>query len=177
MSDYDVTIIGSGSSGRVAAARLERVRVPGMNLRFLAPPVLFLALAGCVSNSPPQAPVSREPSDPVVHAAGLKIVGRTFFAGSEGNLKGSIYFGPGRQALQVAPERGIRHLRWGIVKNAEGLNGPAVCVSGDYYNIAPASSTVTVQKNGVTGLCAPVSVFARIRSSQGNTLGLGTIIQ
>jgi hypothetical protein len=139
---------------------------------------LLLALGGCVSAPPPAAPpASREPEDPAVRAAGLQIVDRTFFAGSEGTLRGSIYFARNREAIQVAPERGVQRLRWGILAQAEGLKGPAVCLLGGYRDIASPGNTVTVQQNGQTAICTPVSTFVRIRNSQGNPLGLGTIIQ
>jgi hypothetical protein len=130
-----------------------------------------------LSSAAAQQPAERAPTDPVVRTAGQKVAGRTFFAASEGNLRGSIYFGPNSQAIQVARERGTQRLRWGIIKDVTGLSGPAVCLLGDYYPIPAAGSTVTVQRNGRPVICSAVSSFARIRSSQGNVLGLGTIIQ
>ncbi|MGO4738513.1 hypothetical protein AB4099_18335 [Bosea sp. 2KB_26] len=137
----------------------------------------LLVLGGSLSSVAAQQPASRAPSDPAVRSAGLKIAGRTFLAASEGNLRGSIYFGPNGQAVQAARDRGTQRLRWGIVKEIKGLSGPAVCLIGDYYPLSAAGSTVSMQRNGQTMTCSAVSSFVRIRSSQGNVLGLGTVIQ
>jgi hypothetical protein len=136
----------------------------------------FLGLGVSKASAQQQSP-ERPPVDPAVRAAGQKIAGRTFFAATEGNLRGSIYFGPRSEAIQVARDRGIQRLRWGIMKEVKGLSGPAVCLLGDYFPISAAGSAVTVHKNGRPIVCSAVSSFARVRSSQGNVLGLGTIIQ
>lgn len=157
-------------SGRPSAAEAGR--------RWWSGTLVLAALAlGLSSVSAQERPAERAPVDPVVRAAGMKVAGRTFFAATEGNLRGSIYFGPRSEAIQVARERGTQRLHWGIMKEVKGLNGPAVCLLGDYYPIPAAGSTVTTQRNGQPIICTAVSSFARVRSSQGNVLGLGTIIQ
>lgn len=170
--------VATAPLGRGRFVGVKACRAPGFRLRgssgALALAVLGLGLSGA---SAQQRPVERAPLDPVVRAAGMKVAGRTFFAATEGNLRGSIYFRPRSEAIQVARERGIQRLRWGIMKEIKGLNGPAVCLLGDYYPIPAAGSTVTTQRNGQPVVCSAVSSFARVRSSQGNVLGLGTIIQ
>lgn len=142
--------------------------------RGLAALVLILGSAGGASA---QDGKPSEQDAKIIRTAGLQIVDRTFFAASEGNLRGTIYFGPGGQAVQVAPERGTRRLKWGILARPKGLNGPGVCVFGDYTDISPGRSAVLVQHSGRTVTCTAVSTFTRIRNSRGNVLGLGTIIQ
>jgi hypothetical protein len=175
MPDSDTT--STSFANKASAVLPARASIIAQPLQSVAAIALCVALAGCVSNTRPEPPAARTPDDPAVRAAGLQIAGRTFFAGSEGSLRGSIYFGPNREAIQVAPERGVQRLRWGILKQAEGLKGPAVCLFGGYRDISPAGSAVAVEQNGRTAICTPVSTFVRIRSSQGNPLGLGTIIQ
>lgn len=167
-------VITLGCSG-FSAAEADRAHGSGGRRRSSALALAFLGLG--LSSASAQQPAERAPPDPVVRAAGQKIAGRTFFAATEGNLRGSIYFGPRSEAIQVARERGIQRLRWGIIKEVKGVNGPAVCLLGDYYPIPAAGSTVTAQRNGQPIVCSAVSSFARVRSSQGNVLGLGTIIQ
>jgi hypothetical protein len=113
----------------------------------------------------------------VVQSAGRAIVDRTFFTASEGNLRGTIYFGRGNLAIQVAPERGTRRLRWGISGKVPGVKGPAVCVIGDYTDISPGRSAVVHKTTRGPVICTAVSTVTRIRNSPGNVLGLGTIIQ
>lgn len=173
MLQFDVvTTRGSGKTSAVEGARaLLTAR------RWRSSALVLASLILGLSSAAAQQPANPTPIDPVVRAAGQKIAGRTFFAASEGNLRGSIYFGPKSQAIQVARERGTQRLRWGILKDVKGLSGPAVCLLGDYYPIPAAGSTVTVLRNGQPITCSAVSSFARVRSSQGNVLGLGTIIQ
>lgn len=168
-------VVITQASGRVSAVKGARAFASARHWRSSALVLVSLTLG--LSSAAAQQPADRPPIDPVVRAAGQKVAGRTFFAASEGNLRGSIYFGPKSQAIQVARERGTQRLRWGIMREVKGLSGPAVCLLGDYYPIPAAGSTVTVQRNGQPVTCSAVSSFARIRSSQGNVLGLGTIIQ
>ncbi|MGX1788814.1 hypothetical protein ACWIGM_18865 [Bosea sp. NPDC055332] len=131
-------------------------------------------IAGCVSNAPPPR-LAAVPTDPALKATWGEIADRTFLAASEGNLRGSIYFASNGSAVQAAQDRGIRRLAWSVEKTVDGLKGPAVCVSGGYHDVSGAA--VDLQRNGQAMSCAPVSSFRQIRSSRGNSLGLGTIIQ
>lgn len=176
MLDFRIATTITLGSGRFPA--VEACRGPGFGRNWWSSVLILASLGlGLSSVSAQQPSAERAPADPVVRAAGQKVAGRTFFAATEGNLRGSIYFGPRSEAIQVARERGIQRLRWGIIKEVKGLNGPAVCLLGDYYPVPAAGSTVTVQRNGQPLTCSAVSSFARVRSSQGNVLGLGTIIQ
>lgn len=142
--------------------------------RGIAPLVLIF---GSVVGASAQDGNPSEQDAKIMRSAGLQIIDRTFFSRSEGNLRGTIYFGRAGKAVQVAPERGTRRLKWGILARPKGLKGPGVCVFGDYTDISPDRSAVLVQHSGRTVTCTAVPTFTRIRNSRGNILGLGTIIQ
>lgn len=131
-------------------------------------------IAGCVSNAPPPhaEPV---PTAPALKAAWGEIADRTFLAASEGNLGGSIYFAASGNAVQAAQDRGIKRLRWSVEPAAGRAKGAMLCVSAGYHDISGAA--VDLQRDGQTLSCAPVALFRQVRSSRGNSLGLGTIIQ
>jgi hypothetical protein len=165
------------SASRVMASL--RYLTTGSSLRRAILSLLAGGLGTIALQSPAHAqPDTRPDKDTqLIQSAGRAIVDRTFFTASEGNLRGTIYFGRGNLAVQVAPERGTRRLRWGISGKVPGVKGPAVCVIGDYTDISPGRSAVIHKTTRGPVICTAVSTVTRIRSSPGNVLGLGTIIQ
>jgi hypothetical protein len=137
-----------------------------------------IGLSACVSGGTASTRALQPSSDASAISARAQIANRTFAASPGGqNLAGSIYFAPDGTAVQAAEGQGTQRLVWAIELGIEGIRGPALCVSGIYYNIVTDPPAVDVPRGEGRIRCAPVSDFLVVQNTLGNGYGLGTRIQ
>jgi hypothetical protein len=79
--------------------------------------------------------------------------------------------------VQAAEGQGTQRLTWAIELGVEGISGPAICLSGRYFNIVTNPPALDIQRDGERIRCAPLNDFLAVKNTPGNGYGLGTFFR